>query len=182
VILDYFNASREGRSFTFGFPHRLAEDMARQTQTRSSATSTPQTTKSTPKRSPRNAANKKSKYFESASEQEDSSFDDDNPLSSESEPTATDTDDDEPPKKKSKTTPKKGVNKVTKQTTARRRTSKAKDVESEEEPWETFVPKDSTPEVGDVPYKNHTIHPNTMKFLEGYGVLCITDGRFSRKQ
>jgi hypothetical protein len=162
-----------GKSLTIAIFHfslpTLKLTMAR--QTRGSATSTPQTAKSTPKRSPRNSANKKSKYFESASEQEDSSFDEDDAtadLDSESEAPATETEEDEPPKKKSKTTPKKGVSKVPpKKTVSRGRLSKKDEVESDEEPWETFVPKEDTPEVGDVPYKNHTIHPNTLKFLEG---------------
>jgi hypothetical protein len=151
------------------FAPYLKLTMAR--KTRGSTTSTPQTAKSKPKRSPRNSANKKSKYFESANEQEDSSFDEDDAtadLTSESEVPAAKTEDDEPPKKKSKTTPKKGVSKISrKKTVARGRASKKEDVESDGEPWETFVPKEDTPEVGDVPYKNHTIHPNTLKFLEG---------------
>ena len=52
---------------------------------------------------------------------------------------------------------------------------KNKSAKSDEEPWETFVPKEDTPDAGDIPYRNNTIHPNTLQFLRGKSVLSGAD-------
>jgi hypothetical protein len=119
------------------------------------------------KRLPRRAskANEKSKYFEPPSDddEEDSSFDDKGgeQSSSDSASVTSETDLDEPVRKKAKTTPRKAVSpKGAKKGTP----SKKKE---EEEPWETFIPNEATPEAGDVDYQDERIHPNTLKFLNG---------------
>jgi hypothetical protein len=80
--------------------------------------------------------------------------------------TPTETEDEEPPKKKSKVTPKKSSSK---KPTPKKTISKD---ESDEEPWETFVPKEGTPDAGDRPYTPNTIHPNTLQFLKGTTIHC----------
>ena len=85
--------------------------------------------------------------------------------------TASETEEDEPPKKRSKATPTKGTKKTPpKKVRPKGRSSKGKDEKSgSEEPWETFIPKEPTPDAGDVEYHDTMIHPNTMKFLKGIG-------------
>jgi len=51
--------------------------------------------------------------------------------------------------------------------------------ESDEEPWETFVPKEPSPDAGDMDYQNSTIHPNTLHFLTGYLPVGKVNSRFS---
>ena len=70
---------------------------------------------------------------------------------------------DEPPKKKSKVSPKKAT---PQKSTQKSKSSKEKE-DSDEEPWETFVPKEDTPDSGNVSYENSTLHPNTLSFLKG---------------
>jgi hypothetical protein len=125
------------------------------------------------KRLPRRAskANEKSRYFEPPSDddEEGSSFDDKDvePSSSDSASVTSETDLDEVPRKKAKTTPRKTVSPKS----ATKGTPRKKKEEDEEEPWETFIPKEATPEAGDVDYQDERIHPNTLKFLKGF-LLC----------
>ena len=132
-----------------------------------SKTKKPQVTKMLPSRT-RNK--EKSKYFGPDTDERDSSFDDDElEPHMESESALSETDEDEPPRKKSKVTPKKATKKDTpKKHIAKGRLSKrGREVSEDEGPWETFIPKEDTPEAGDVPYQDETIHPNTMQFLKG---------------
>jgi hypothetical protein len=73
----------------------------------------------------------------------------------------------------------------------RSKSSKAKRVKSnklatqeslDEEPWETFIPKEPSPDAGDMEYQNSTIHPNTLHFLEGYLPVGKVNWRFSGEQ
>jgi hypothetical protein len=95
-------------------------------------------------------------------------------LSSKKEPTSdsdslTQESEEEPPMKKSKVTARKGSIKTSpKQIISKNRLSRGKkEASGEEEPWETFIPKEATPDSGDVPYDNAKIHPNTLEFLKG---------------
>lgn len=135
------------RGSTSGF-HRLK--MRRPPRpAQKSAKETIKTTHSTRKRPSRAVRNKKSKYFDPPTD--DGEFDDN---AGPSEPEYDEQPKKNPARKKpTKPTPQKG---------------KQKTEESEdEEPWETFVPKEDTPDAGDVEYKNDTIHPNTLQFLRG---------------
>jgi hypothetical protein len=128
-----------------------------------SVSTTPKKPQPTPTRPLRARGNEKSKHFEPSSDEDGSSFDDDElEPTSESELTPSETEEDEPPRKKSKVTPKKTVT-PQKSTKGRR----GKKEESIEELWETFIPKEDTPDAGDVPYENSRIHPNTLHFLKG---------------
>ena len=135
------------------------------------------------KRLPRAAskANEKSKYFEAPSddEDEDSSFDDKDgeQSSSGSASVTSETDVEEAPRKKAKVTPRKAVSPKG----AKKGTPRKKKVE-EEEPWETFIPKEATPEAGDVDYQEERIHPNTLKFLKGCKLSAWFNGRFGEEQ
>jgi len=146
--------------------------MARPTRSTSASTAAPRSKKPTPQKSRKSSHNQRSKYFEPATSEE-SSFSDvpsaaNSPTSS-SPVESSDDDDDAPPRKKSKVTPKKETpKKVTpKKTSQRKKVKEEEKNEEDEEPWETFVPRDDTPDAGDIPYKNETIHPNTLQFLEG---------------
>lgn len=127
-----------------------------------SVSTTAKNSQSTPTRPLRARTSKKSKYFEPSSDDNDASYDDEVEPTSESEPTPTETEEDEPPRKKSKVTPKKTVT-PQKRTKGRR----GRKEESTEEPWETFIPNEDSPDSGDVPYENSRIHPNTLHFLKG---------------
>jgi hypothetical protein len=134
----------------------------------------PEKPRSAPKRQPRRAsrANEKSKYFEPPTDDDDEkdslSFDDaDKSSSEESAPVTSETDVAEPPRKRSRATPKKGVSPKN----AKKSPTKGKTKGQEEEPWETFIPKEATPEAGDVEYREDGIHPNTLQFLTGLGSL-----------
>jgi hypothetical protein len=130
---------------------------------------------------------KKSKHFEPASEEEESSYEEtDEEPSSESEDDDYESED-EPPKKKSKSTPTKKVTpkKATPQEATpkkgpSRRQSKKED--SDEEPWETFIPKEASPDAGDVEYADTKVHPNTLRFLKGRISDVRADGRLGREQ
>jgi len=114
--------------------------------------------------------NEKSKYFEPDTDEDDSSFEDDEPdPTSESESPFSETDEDEPPKKRSRVTPQKAIPKTSpKKTAPKSRLSKGgKEVSEDEGPWESFIAKEDTPEAGDIPYREETIHPNTLQFLKG---------------
>jgi hypothetical protein len=145
--------------------------MARASRSTSrSKPATPKKPQSTQQRPSRTRNNEKSKYFEPDSDEDDSPFEDaESDPTSESESPLSETDEDEPPKKKSKITPKKATPKTTpKKTAPKSRLSKGgKEASEDEEPWETFIAKEDTPEVGDVPYRDETIHPNTLQFLKG---------------
>jgi hypothetical protein len=117
------------------------------------------------------------------------SFDDsEGDTTSESESSLSDTEEDEPPRKKNKVTPKKqtprNTPKTTPKTTPKKSTAKSrlskggKEVSEDEEPWETFIAKEDTPEAGDIPYRDETIHPNTLHFLKGKLEMDHVDGRF----
>jgi hypothetical protein len=153
--------------------------MARLSRSKSqSRTVKPKKQQSTTGRALRARSNKKSKYFEASTDEDDSSFDNEVIDSSgEESPLPSDTDADEPPKKKSKVTPKKAANTATpkNKNVARSELSKGKKEESEEEePWETFIPKEDTPDSGDIPYEDSRIHPNTLQFLRGMSYIsCI---------
>jgi hypothetical protein len=121
-----------------------------------------QNPQSTPARPLRARASEKSKYFEPSSDDDDSFDDDELQSSSESEVTPSETEEDEPPRKKSKVTPKKTV---TPQKSAKGR--RGKEEESNEEPWETFIPNEDSPDSADVPYEGSRIHPNTLHFMKG---------------
>ena len=131
----------------------------------SAASTTPK--KLDPPKSRKSSYNQKSKYFEHP-DSEDSSVSEISsvPTSPKLSPTETDDDNDAPPRKKSKASAKKSTpRKVTpKKATPQKR---PKQEDETDELWETFVPKEATPEAGDIPYKNETIHPNTLQFLKG---------------
>ena len=46
---------------------------------------------------------------------------------------------------------------------------KVEDVEedSDDEPKQIFIPKEPSPDAGDVAYQDSRIHPNTLEFLKG---------------
>ena len=117
--------------------------------TQKSAKETTKTTGSTRKRPSRAVRNEKSRYFEPPTD--DGEFDDN---AGPSEP-----EDEEQPKTKL-------IRKKPAKTTIRKGKRKMEESE-DEEPWETFVPKEDTPDAGDVEYNNDTIHPNTLQFLRG---------------
>ena len=152
-------------------PHSSASGkMARASRSTSqSKPATPKKPQSTQQRPSRTRNNKKSKYFEPDSDEDDSPFEDAEPDPTSESESLSETDEDEPPKKKSKITPQKASSKTTpKKTAPKSRLSKGgKEVSEDEEPWETFIAKEDTPEVGDVPYRDETIHPNTLQFLKG---------------
>jgi hypothetical protein len=162
---DEFGAEFHRRSAS---PLCIALTMARPSRsTPKSTTSTPQKSQSTPKSSLRARSNEKSKYFEPPTDEEESSFNDDELESTSVSSAIASESEDEPPKKKSKTTPtKKTANNTPKKGTVKSRLSKGKE-ESDDEPWETFVPKEDTPDAGDIEYQNTSIHPNTLQFLRG---------------
>jgi hypothetical protein len=116
------------------------------------------------------------------------SFDDsEGDSTSDSDSSLSDTEEDEPPKKKTKVTPKKVTPRTTPKTTPKKSTAKSrlskggKEVSEDEEPWETFIAKEDTPEVGDIPYRDETIHPNTLHFLKGSLAMYHVDGRFGQE-
>ena len=161
--------------------------MARQTRsTPKSKTAVPLKTRTTskripkrnqrPKRTPKKSNNEKSKYFQSTTDEDDSTFDEfDSSESDEEDSFTSESEDDEPPAKKAKVTPKKNGKVVTPKKEITKVTPKRKKEESEEpeEPWETFVPKEDTPDAGDIPYDDSCIHPNTLLFLAGnFYLLC----------
>jgi len=128
---------------------------------------TPQSSKSTPKRSPRSRNTAKSKYFEPPTDDEDSSYDEGvDEVSSDSSVEDIESEE-EPPKKKPKTTPNKKVTPKKSPPNKSPGRGRSKKEDSDEEPWETFVPKEASPEVGDIDYEPSKIHPNTLQFLKG---------------
>jgi hypothetical protein len=140
-----------------------------------SSQKTARASKGTPTKSPRTLNTERSKYFEPPTDDdEDSSFDE-QPDLTESESLPTVTDDEEPPKKKSKPTPRATPKK------AASKGRKSNGGKSDEEPWETFVPKEDTPDAGGISYNNTTIHPNTLHFLKGTIVPDDVDHRFGRE-
>jgi hypothetical protein len=148
-------------------PFDLFSRMGRPTRsTPKSASATPGKVQTTPTRSSRARPNKKSKYFEPSSDDGDSSFDDDKlePTPDSDSVVPSETEEDEPPKKKTKVTPKKPT---PQKSTQKLKSSREKKEYSVEEPWETFIPKEDTPDSGDVAYENSTLHPNTLSFLKG---------------
>jgi hypothetical protein len=125
----------------------------------------------------------KSKYFESATEEEESDFLDAEPSEeSDSSLTEEDEEEEEPPKKKAKSTPKSTPQKNATPKSVSTTAKKKKNVSEDEDPWETFIPKEDTPEAGDVEYSDSTIHPNTLQFLRGISVKAGLTGRFGGKQ
>jgi len=134
--------------------------------TRKSASATPKKAQPTPTRPSRARSNKKSKHFEPSGDDEDSSFDDDKlePTSDSDSAVPSETEEDEPPKKKTKVSPKKPT---PQKSTQKSKPSKEKKKDSDEEPWETFIPKEDAPDSGDVSYENSSLHPNTLSFLKG---------------
>jgi hypothetical protein len=149
--------------------------MARPSRSKKSdALATPKKNQSTPKRPLRARNNEKSKYFESVTEEEESEFDGEE-SSAESAESFSEVED-EPPQKKVKTTPKSTPKSTPKKNTTPKSASKGKASKSknrdvsedeDEEPWETFIPKEVTPDAGDVEYSDSSIHPNTLQFLRG---------------
>ena len=123
----------------------------------------------TPKRSPRIPKNKRSKYFELPTDDDEVSSFDQKSEPSDSDSLPAETEDDEPPKKKSKSTPQVIIKATPKKTIATKVVSKKRksNEESDEEPWETFIPKEDTPDAGDILYTSTMIHPNTLHFLKG---------------
>jgi len=85
------------------------------------------------------------------------------------------TNDEEPPKAKSKPT----QHATTKKAASKGR--KSSGGEYDEELWKTFVPKEDTPDAGDISYNNTMIHPNTFHFLKGIIVPDKVDHRFGRE-
>jgi hypothetical protein len=127
----------------------------------------------------------KSKYFDTDSDENDLSFDEDDlEDTDESESSFSETDEDEPPKKRVKVSPKKATPKTTpkaaktapKTGAGKSRLSKGgKEVSEDEEPWETFIPKEDTPDAGDTKYQDESIHPNTLHFLKGTSPCYLFD-------
>lgn len=135
-----------------------------------STTLAPQKPQHTPSRSLRSRKGETSKHFERSSDDRESSLTEDKAESTlESNSLSEESEEEEPPKKKSKVKAKKGSAKILpKKVVSRGRSSKRNPEESgEEEPWETFIPKEDTPDSGDVPYDDAKIHPNTLQFLNG---------------
>ena len=158
--------------------------MARQTRsTPKSKTATRVRTRTTPKTVPKRSqrpkrnikkpSNERSKYFDSTTDEDDSTFDElDSSDSDEEDSFTSESEEDEPPAKKIKVAPKKSVNgSISKKAIAKSPDGRKKKEQSEEL-WETFVPKEDTPDTGDIPYEDSCIHPNTLLFLAG-SVLSI---------
>ena len=112
----------------------------------------------------------KSKHFENENDGDKSFIHDDLNVTSESNNFMSESE--EPPKKKTKRSLKNASLKITRKSAAKKGPLKTRlpkgGEDSDDELWESFIPRQKTPDIGDVEYQNSTIHHNTLQFLRGF--------------